>query len=213
MVSKFVKMVSPKYLFLIICVVLTVFVAPGCGRGIELGPFSYDLPTFTVNLTTNDSDDSTTEEKVLETLEYEEPLDILPSQDEIQTYVSDVSPFLAQFIRITRIQLKSATANASTDLSALRKISIYYKPDDNSDNKELIAQASSSNGFNTVIELTPVGSFDLFEVLPENSNDSNEPVNIRVEAQVETDDLPSEDSITLTIDITLDVYARASLRH
>lgn len=198
----------------IISAALIVCMASGCGRGIEVGPFEYPLDTVTFELNYNGADgDFNGEGKAVGIVEEVVSLGVLPSQDEVQSLLPEIAPSLARFATISRIELGSAFVNGPPDsFRAVRKISVYYKPDDNPANEKLVASASSSDGFGGEIELTPAGSFDFFEILPESG--SNNSVNILVRADVETDDLPTEDEpITAMLDITLDIYVRVSLRH
>jgi hypothetical protein len=198
----------------IISAALIVCVASGCGRGIEVGPFEYPLDTVTFELDYKNAGVGFYEEgKAAVIVEEVVSLGVLPSQDEIQSLLPEIAPSLARFATISRIELGSAYVNGPPDsFRAIRKISVYYKPDDNPANEKLVASASSSDGFGAEIELTPAGSFDFFEILPEDAGDPNQSVDVRVEAQVDLEDLPAE-AITVLIDITLDIYARVSLGH
>lgn len=198
----------------IISAALIVCMASGCGRGIEVGPFEYPLDTVTFELNYNGADgDFNGEGKAVGIVEEVVSLGVLPSQDEVQSLLPEIAPSLARFATISRIELGSAFVNGPPDsFRAVRKISVYYKPDDNPANEKLVASASSSDGFGGEIELTPAGSFDFFEILPEGAGDPNQSVDVRVEAQVDLGNLPAE-AITVLIDITLDIYARVSLGH
>ena len=203
-----------KGIGVIISAALIVCVASGCGRGIEVGPFEYPLDTVTIELDYKDAGvDAYGDGKAFITVEEVVSLGVLPSQEEMQSLLPEIAPSLARFASISRIELGSAYLNGPPDsFRAVRKISVYYKPDDNPANEMLIASASSADGFGAEVELTPAGSVDFFEILPENAGDPNQSVDIRVEAQVDLEDLPAE-AITVLIDITLDVYARVSLWH
>ncbi|MFO7974160.1 MAG: hypothetical protein R6V12_05955 [Candidatus Hydrogenedentota bacterium] len=208
------KFLSARSVCLVLSAAFIVCAASGCGRGIEIGPFPYDLPSISTTLAVEDLEGFGDAEEFVEDEEFvfsPEPLELcgLPSEGELEGYVEEISPFLARFLTISRIELGAAEATATSgDFSAITKVSVYYQPANNPDNEQLLASASSPDGFGSVVELNPVGSFDFLTILREQDDDSENCPKVRLEA--EASGVPEED-ITFGTDITVDVYARVSL--
>lgn len=205
MCSRSARVISAKTTGAILILVCVAFLAPGCGRGIEMGPYPYNFPVIPGILASTSfaGDQEITSEMMYDVC-------FLPSESQIQEYLSETAPVGGEFLAVSRIQLGSARLTVlSGDPGDITEIALYYQPVDDPNGERLIASASSPTGFGSTVELTQANGVNFLDIIRENdASTSDECPRLRVRARASQ--MPKDD-IAFTTELSMDIYVRVGL--